>query len=190
MAVINVYLGKICNNTGLSATEEQSVQTILQGFFTTICSGTSHSAIVQWATAAPTNVSATDLICYFVPSRSESAVIHAPGNSTTGSGHGFTFRSSTGSCSEVYTSLCRGTGGANWFTELAFHELMHNKLDLGDTALHSRDGLARLPVTGGASPSATNNSQMRAALTTARTQWFGGWAAITCPDPNDPLAGL
>jgi hypothetical protein len=190
MAIINVYLGKICNNTGLSSTEEQTVQSTLQGFFTTICTGTSHTANVQWVTSAPSTVSATDLICYFVPSRSESAVIHAPGNSTTGSGHGFTFRSATGSCSEVYTSLCRGSGGANWFTELAFHELMHNKLNLGDATLHSRDGLAHLPVTGGATPSAANITQMRAALGTSRTQWFGGWAAITCPDPNDPLAGL
>ncbi len=190
MAVINVYLAEICNNSGLSATEKQTVQTTLQGWFTLVCAGSSHTATVQWANSAPATISTTDLICYFVRTQSDSALKFAPGNTGgAGTSQGFTFRSAVANGCEVYTSLCR-SGGSTWFTELAFHELMHNKLNLGDQGLHSKGGLASATISAGATPSTQNLADMRGALGTARTQWTGGWAAIPCPDPNDPLAGL
>lgn len=190
MAVINVYLGEICNNSGLSSTEKTAVQTALSTWFTQVCTGTSNTANVVWTNSAPANISATDLICYFMPDSSHSVLQYAPGYSSgAGVSHGFTFRSSTANASEVYVASCRGNG-ATWFTELAFHELMHNKLNLGNQGLHAKGGIASATVSAGQTPSAQNLADMRAALGTSRTQWSGGWGAITCPDPNDPLAGL
>jgi hypothetical protein len=64
---------------------------------------------------------------------------------------------------------------------MAFHELMHNKLHLGDTALHAKNGLARIPVSPGATPSAQNITDMKNALSVAHAQWTGGW--VTYNDP-------
>lgn len=190
MPLITVFLGEICNNSGLTAAEKTSIQGTLAAWFTTVCTGSAYSASVVWANAAPATITATDLVCYFMPSLSDSVVRNAPGYSSgAGISHGFTFRSATANASEVYVASCRGNG-ANWFAELAFHELMHNKLDLGNQGLHGKGGIAAANVSSGMTPSASNYSDMRAAIGTSRIQWTGGWASISCPDPNDPLAGL
>ena len=190
MAVITVYLGELCNNSGLSAAEKSTIQSRLQAWFTTVCQTTAHTASVVWTSSAPGAITATDLICYFMPNQSSGILRLAPGYSTgAGVSHGFTFLSASANASEVYVASCRGNG-ATWFTELAFHELMHNKLNLGNTGLHSKGGIASATVSGGMSPSASNITDMRAALGTNQNQWTGGWAASPCPDPNDPLAGI
>jgi hypothetical protein len=190
MAVITVYLGEICNNSGLSASEKSSIQSTLQSWFTAVCQTTSNTAAVVWTNSAPASITATDLLCYFMPNQSTSILQRAPGYSTgAGVSHGFTFLSATANASEVYVASCRGNG-VTWFTELAFHELMHNKLNLGNQGLHGLGGIAAATVSAGMTPSDANRTAMRAALGASRTQWTGGWGAMTCPDPNDPLAGL
>jgi murein L,D-transpeptidase YcbB/YkuD len=190
MPLITVYLGEICTNSGLSASEKTSIQRMLSAWFTTVCTGSAYTASVVWTNAVPAAITATDLVCYFMPSQSESVLRKAPGYSSgAGVSHGFTFRSATANASEVYVSSCRGDG-VKWFAELAFHELMHNKLDLGNQELHAKGGIAAAAVSAGMTPSTSNYSDMRAALATSRIQWAGGWAAVHCPDPNDPLAGL
>jgi hypothetical protein len=190
MPIITVYLGEICNNSGLSASEKTTIQGTLQTWFTTVCQTTANTASVVWTNSVPASITATDLLCYFMPNQSGSVLKLAPGYSSgAGVSHGFTFLSATANASEVYVASCRGNG-ATWFTELAFHELMHNKLNLDNAGLHGLGGLAAASVNAGMTPSTANVTAMRAALGTSRTQWTGGWGAITCPDPNDPLFGI
>jgi hypothetical protein len=190
MPVITVYLGELCNNSGLSAAEKTSIQGTLLTWFTNVCQTTANTAAVVWTSAVPASITATDLLCYFLPNQSASVIKLAPGYpGGAGVSHGFTLSTATANVSEVYVASCRGNG-ATWFTELAFHELMHNKLSLDNTGLHGKGGLASASVSSGMTPSATNISDMRAALGTSRPQWTGGWAASPCPDPNDPLAGI
>jgi hypothetical protein len=61
---------------------------------------------------------------------------------------------------------------------------------LDNAGLHGLGGLAVASVNAGMTPSTANTAAVRAALGTSRTQWTGGWGAINCPDPNDPLAGI
>ncbi len=190
MPVITVYLGEICNNSGLSASEKTAIQGTLLTWFTNVCQTTANTAAVVWTNSVPASITATDLLCYFMPNQTGSVIKLAPGYSSgAGTSHGFTFLSATANASEVYVQSCRGNG-VNWFAELAFHELMHNKLNLDNAGLHGLGGLAAASVSAGMTPSTANVTAMRAALGTSRTQWTGGWGAITCPDPNDPLFGL
>jgi hypothetical protein len=190
MQIITVYLGELCNNSGLSATEKTTIQSTLQTWFTTICQTTTYTASVVWTNAVPASITAADLLCYFMPNQSASVIKLAPGYAGgAGVSHGFTLVTATANVSEVYVSSCRGSGSM-WFTEIAFHELMHNKLNLDNTGLHGKGGIAVANVSAGMSPSGSNTTDMRTALSTNRPQWTGGWAASPCPDPNDPLAGI
>jgi hypothetical protein len=69
----------------------------------------------------------TDLRCFILPSQSQSVVRRIAGGDL-GDG-GTTARTSRGTISEVYDSAF-----ADWTSECAviFHELMHNKLQMGD----------------------------------------------------------
>ncbi len=178
MPSYNVYLGDV--NSGLNDETKNAVQTALSGWFSQIVpSGT--TAVVSWTSSAPASIQNHEMLVYFVPSSLESVVRGMPGGpGTAGSGDGLTAWTSSLTASEVYVNSSRG-----YLAEMAFHELMHNKLHLGDAALHARNGLARIPVTAGTSPSAQNKSQMRTALSNNQPQWTGAWAAI-----NDPLFGI
>ena len=178
MPSYNIHLGDV--NSGLSSEAKAAVQTTLSGWFSQIVpSGT--TAIVSWTSSVPASIQSSELLVYFVRSSMDSVVRGMPGGpGMAGNGDGLTAWTSSLTASEVYVSSSR-----SYLAEMAFHELMHNKLHLGDAALHARNGLARSPVTAGASPSTQNRSQMRAALNNSQPQWTGAWAAI-----NDPLFGL
>lgn len=178
MPSYNVYLGDV--NSGLNDETKNAVRTTLLGWFGRIVpSGT--TAIVSWVSAAPSSIQASELLVYFVRGVTDSVIRGMPGGpGSAGSGDGFTAWSGSLTASEVYVSSSR-----NYLAEMAFHELMHNKLHLGDSALHSRNGLASIPVTAGTSPSTENITQMRGALSNSQPQWTGAWVAI-----NDPLFGL
>lgn len=178
MPSYNVYLGDV--NSGLTTDQKNAVQSTLQGWFGRIVpSGT--TAMVSWISAAPSSISDTELLVYFVRSSMDSVVKGLPGGSrNTGSGDGFTAWAGDLTASEVYVNSSQ-----SYLAQMAFHELMHNKLHLGDAALHSQNGLAHIPVTAGASPSPENITQMRGALNNSFRQWTGAWVAI-----NDPLFGL
>lgn len=195
--IINVYLAEVCGNTGMTAEEKNATRTTLAEWFSQICSSTSYSSNVTWVNFAPA-VSPTDLLCYFLPSELNSLLSLAGAPSNLRESHGKTWISPNGTLSEVYVARCRQGRYIHWIPQLAFHELMHNKLGLSDADLHSKDGLARIVVrrdgsvdtnlAPGRSPSSTNLSDMRRALGVARRQWTGGWAA-NCANFSDPLAG-
>jgi hypothetical protein len=144
------------------------------------------------------------LICYFVPSEISSVISLVPRIATNNrQSDGFTYTSSTLSFSEVYSARCRlaPRSNVNWFAQVAFHELMHNKLNLSDNHLHSgirqngsniahnQLGLAGVPVRHNMNPSQSNLAEMRMALGTPRRQWTGAWSAVNCNTFTDPLAG-
>lgn len=178
MPSYNVYLGDV--NSGLSADQKNAVRTTILGWFGRIVpSGT--TAVVSWVNAAPSSIDNTELLVYFVRSSSESVLRGLPGgNRSAGNGDGFTAWAGDLTASEVYVSSSQ-----NYLAQMAFHELMHNKLHLDDAGLHSRGGLARIPVSAGTSPSPENIAQMRGALSNSQRQWTGAWVAV-----NDPLFGL
>ena len=178
MPAYNVYLGDV--NSGLSDEAKSAVQSALLSWFSRIVSGDT-TASVSWTSSAPGSIRDNELLVYFVRSSMDSIVRALPGGpGSAGNGDGFTAWAGDLTASEVYVSSSR-----SYLAEMAFHELMHNKLHLGDAALHSRNGLAHIPVTAGTTPSQQNITQMRAALNNNQRQWTGGWAAA-----NDPLLGL
>jgi hypothetical protein len=180
MPAYNVYLAALGSH-GLTSAEQTDIQTKLTTWFNRITTGTSYgTASVSWATAAPGNIGGHELLIYFVADSMDSILVSLPGNSARGSGDGFTTWANNLTGSEVYVSSSR-----QYLAEMAFHEAMHNKLHLGDTALHAKDGLAHVPVTAGTAPSATNITDMRTALSANQPQWTGGWTAY-----NDPMRGL
>lgn len=204
MTSISVYLGEVCNNSGLSSSEKTDVCTTLQLWFRRICQGTPYSVIVQWVNQTP-NITPLDLICYFVPSEISSVVSRVPGFTPNNhQSHGLTYSSQTWNCSEVYSARCRlaQSSNVNWLPQVAFHELMHNKLGLSDGHLHfgirpnrsniarSELGLGRSQVQRNMTPSRSNIAEMRAALGTPRRQWAGAWSAVNCNTFTDPMAGV
>lgn len=179
MPAYNVYLAGLGSH-GLTAQEQTDIQTKLTTWFNQITNGTSYgTAAVSWVTSAPSSIGGHELLVYFVRDSMDSILVSMPGGGR-GTGDGFTTWSSNVTGSEVYVSNSR-----QYLAEMAFHELMHNKLHLGDAALHAKNGLAHIPVTAGTVPSSSNISDMKNALSTSQPQWTGGWAAY-----NDPLRGI
>jgi hypothetical protein len=179
MPAYNVYLAGLGGH-GLTSQEQTDIQTKLTTWFNQITNGTSYgTAAVSWVTAAPASIGGHELLVYFVRDSMDSIIAAMPGGGR-GTGDGFTAWSSSVTGSEVYVSSSRG-----YLAEMAFHELMHNKLHLGDAALHAKNGLAHVPVTAGTTPSSSNVTDMKNALSTSQPQWTGGWSAY-----NDPLRGL
>lgn len=177
MPSYNIYLGNV--NSGLNDETKNAARSALLSWFSRIVpSGT--TALVSWTDSPPT-IQDNELLVYFVRSSMDSIVRALPDRrGPMGSGDGFTAWGGSLTASEVYASESRG-----YLAEMAFHELMHNKLHLDDAALHRLNGLAHVPVTAGTTPSAENITQMRGALNDRHRQWTGGWTAA-----NDPLLGL
>ncbi|MBV9211687.1 MAG: hypothetical protein JOZ52_13695 [Acidobacteria bacterium] len=180
MPAFNVFLGAL-GNSGLDQAAKDNVRSTLQGWFTSIVNGSSYSgAVVSWVDSAP-SIQNNELLIYFVAGRGDSILTSLPGyHGGAGSGDGLTAWVDPLTASEVYVATSTA-----YLPQMAFHEAMHNKLHLGDTALHRQDGLARSPVSVGGTPSADNIRRMRAALDTNHQQWTGGWSAY-----NDPLRGI
>lgn len=179
MPAFNVYLTGLGSH-GLTSQEQTDIQTKLTTWFNQVANGTSYgTATVSWITAAPAGIAGHELLVYFVRDSMDSVLVAMPGGGR-GTGDGFTAWSSNVTASEIYVSNSR-----QYLAEMAFHELMHNKLHLGDTALHAKNGLAHIPVSAGTAPSTTNISDMRGALSNSHPQWTGGWTAY-----NDPLRGI
>lgn len=183
MPSFSVYLGDV--SSGLDTAQKNAVQATLQGWFGRVVPrGT--TAVVSWTSSAPASIGDKDLLVYFVASSMDSVVGSLPGGpGRSGGNDGFTAWGGDLTASEVYVSSSR-----SYLAEMAFHELMHNKLHLDDAGLHSRNGLAFVPMTAGTTPSTENITQMRAALRTTRRQWTGGWAIAAAAASGDPLAGL
>lgn len=179
MPAFNVYLAPLGGH-GLTSQEQTDIQTKLTTWFNQIANGTSYgTATVSWITAAPSSIGGHELLVYFVRDALDSIIASMPGG-RSGSGDGITVWSNNLTGSEVYVLSSR-----QYLAEMAFHELMHNKLHQNDATLHAKDGLAHIPVTAGTTPSPANITEMRNALSTSQPQWTGGWNAY-----NDPLRGI
>jgi hypothetical protein len=167
----NVYLAGLGRH-GLTDAETSAVKSSLQTWFNLI----DGDSVVSWVTAAP-SIQEHELLCYFVTDSDDSIVKSLIGKA--GSGNGITgWTSETGS--EVYVSKSRG-----FLAEMAFHELLHNKLHLDDAALHKKDGLAVATVTAGMNPSTQNIADMKAKLNDKQKQWTTGFTSY-----NDPMRSL
>jgi hypothetical protein len=175
MAVFNVYLGEI-GKSGLTDELKKDCQNKLQGWFSKIVEA-GDSAVVSWVSSEPSSIQENELLVYFVSGSGSSILKYMPGNNGgSGNGNGLTAFGGTLTGSEIYVSSSK-----SGLAELAFHELMHNKLHLDDAALHKKDGLAPGTVPLGGSPSTTNLADMKAALKTKHKQWTGGWMAAIDP---------
>lgn len=174
MGSYNIYLGDL-GNSNLSDSEKATIKSTLEGWFGKIVDA-GDTAIVNWVTAEPASIQEHELLVYFVGTRSSTILKFMPGSKGGGTDNGYTAFGNSITGSEVYVSNSR-TGLA----QIAFHELMHNKLQLDDANLHKKDGLAKIPIPPSGSPSDKNNSDMKAALKNKNKQWTGGWLASKDP---------
>jgi hypothetical protein len=76
---------------------------------------------------------------------------------------------------------------ADWrlLGNLVFHEALHNKSHMGDSALHRIGGLAAETVAATSNMTPNVRSLMARVLGANRPQWLGG-----CTYYNDPLRGI
>jgi len=181
-----IYMVYLCDVLGcVPRGSILKINIALQSFFQKIVATPGsgfQSALVHWLAYQPTP-EPHELLLYFVPDRSLS-VIKEAGGPAGGSGHGLTWwRDTVGAVSEVYTS---SQSDPDMLSLVGFHELMHNKLRLGDSLLHPKGGLAADPVAGGA-PSASNVRDMAAALRRAAPQWARG-VSIMANGRTDPVS--
>jgi hypothetical protein len=147
-----------------------SIQTQLAQLFAVIVNGSSdfgdNRVLFDPNSAAPVR---HELLVYFMPA-GKSVVKNVPNlNKPVDLNAGGTTVHLAGA-SEVYVK----SDDAVLLAKLAFHELMHNRLKLGDDQLHPQGGLAAASI----SPSTTLNDRniksMQAALNTPITQWTAG----------------
>jgi hypothetical protein len=114
--------------------------TYLKGFFDEVCQLQScpfSDSDFWWD---PTSVGDTDLLVYFIDSKSDSLVHKIRPKASLGAG-GTTHVSTAGNLSEVYLSAARNdVDPIRALAVLAFHEAMHNLLRLGNS-LHASGGM-------------------------------------------------
>jgi|SRR4051812_20841211 hypothetical protein len=122
----------------------------------------------------------TDLVVYYLANQdSVGHVLDARAASTVAEDDGQTTWSTGGNgstlqfCSEVRVGAS-AKSSALGLAKLTFHELMHNKLQVGD-ALHSRGGLAGASVDENTPMTTKNAKDFGQALVKQHTQWMGGY---------------
>lgn len=116
------------------------------------------------------HVQAHDVVIYFVNEPSQSVARRKLGiEPLSGANGGFTTFSSKGAVSEVYVE---GNMPARRLANIAFHELMHNKLKMGNE-MHAHGGLAGTPTSEHAILSDLNIRRMSAALLHRVPQYTG-----------------
>jgi len=150
-----------------------TVQATLQDLFTRVCEGTSYTAEVTWDRGTPGE---NELVAYFVTTR-EQSVIDRLGGTPSAHAEGRTALTARGMVSEVYVSEAGPM--AAMIAKCAFHELMHNKLDLRrhpavrDIHSHGGGGLAAPSIGPSSELNSANIRLMRAALQVAVPQYTG-----------------
>ncbi len=88
----------------------------------------------------PTSIKETEVLVYFMDSKSKSVIRRVKPNAPLGAG-GTTFISSAGNISEVYIGAANNDPDqARALAVLAFHEIMHNLLKMGNS-LHGSGGM-------------------------------------------------
>jgi len=176
--------------------KKTTIESRLRLYFTQVATtgGNKDTVSVGWPTGTP-NVAPTDLLVYYLPNPytlKKKIGSSQPVNRLAGH-NGLTLLGPPGTLTEVYMDR---SDNADLFANITFHELMHNKLQLGNTGLHSKDGLAQgspppsrvitqnTPLTEG------NKRDMAGALSRSNPQWLDGIAFLlgrkAARDGGDP----
>jgi len=179
----NVYLVDTMNRIG-SNERREAVKAALQPYFDAIAKQAKvyGGALVSFVTANP-QPKDHELIVYFC-STNWHVVSQLPGASSAdiepGGGLTLWSHSVTGSDVAADEKMEPRT-----LANLAFHEMMHNKLHLGPS-LHKQGGLASDTVDSSMRASGDNIKAMADALKTKRPQWTGGFKELE--DRVKPIA--
>ena len=118
----------------------------------------------------PANVQSHDVVLYFVLDQGSSLARKKLGIEPTTRDGGFTVFNGSVTLSEVYVD---GSMPAERLANVAFHELMHNKLETGDV-MHDMGGLATKPTHEGHKLNAENIKRLSARLFRAVPQYTKG----------------
>jgi len=170
----NVYLVDITNRIG-SGDRRNEVKAVLQSYFDTIAKKAkiNDGARVSFVTVNP-QAKTYELIAYY-SSSGWHVVTEMPGAKIPASAEGgLTLWNGHVTGSDVVADADTET---RTIANLTFHELMHNKLKMGDE-MHQLGGLAASTVDSSMRPSEKNVAAMSAALMTPRPQWTGGFAEL------------
>ena len=171
----NVYLVDTMNRIG-SDERRDAVKAALQPYFNSIVkqAKVEGGAIVSFVAANP-QPKDHELMVYFC-SESWHVVSQLPGASSIDieAGGGLTVWNHSVTGSDVAAD---GKMEPRALANLAFHELMHNKLHLG-AAMHKHGGLAAATMNSSMRPSEGNIKAMAGALMTKRPQWTGGFKEL------------
>ncbi|MDQ4122262.1 MAG: hypothetical protein M3209_12555 [Acidobacteriota bacterium] len=148
-----------------------AVGSYLRDYFNQICQHPASpfaSANFSWV-SSPASVAKSELVVYFLANPNRS-IIQNKFNQSIGHGGGATFMSPAGMISEVYLSDPEGDRDyPRLVANLAFHELLHNKLDAAPQSIvrdiHSlQGGLSKVPIKRDARPSLKEIELMAKAL--------------------------
>lgn len=185
MATLYVFLK---DDVGLG-TVQGSVQSGLEALFQQLFTRATQLSVpcafdsvqVRWTGGCPA-LGSKDLLVYFVaPPNGQSGFVC---NETTFGTRGLTTWTAQGvTRSDVYVPPCDAGANpmASVLTNLAFHELMHNKLHLNNQQLHGRGGLAGGSVGPATSLTDANVRLMAPALDNAHAQDTSG---LGCSSSN------
>lgn len=99
-------------------------------------------ASVYWWTDRPVHHLANEPIVWLVASKDDSLILEVYKKKVKSSSAGATFPGGQGTISEIYLDHKANQGSGNQ-AKMAFHELMHNKLLLGDELHGKTFGLGR-----------------------------------------------
>jgi hypothetical protein len=170
-----VYLVDITNRIG-SDDRRTEVKAVLQSYFDPIAkkAGVKDGARVSFVTENP-HPQKNELIAYYSTSGWH-VVTQMPGGKVAAATEGgLTLWNGKVTGSDVVADADTDT---RTIANLTFHELMHNKLRMGDK-MHRLGGLAVSTVDSSMRPSEQNIAAMSAALLKAGPQWTGGFAELT-----------
>jgi hypothetical protein len=180
MPIYNIYMVDLVPNRArrflrFEADNKRAVAAQVQTFFERVCNGTQ---IEPRANFLPGTPHENELVVYFIPDRSESIIVRERGPAPTDN-EGQTWFSVQGMISEVY--VAQAGPQTDLLAKCAFHELMHNKLDihpaihpLPSGTLHSQGGggLAELPLTPSSVLTQQNIQLMKNALNSHIRQYW------------------
>ena len=173
MSIFNIHMSD--KVTGMSdfwgEGTAYAVSTHLIGLFDEVCASplTSFASSDYWWDKPASQIASNEVLIYFVRNKDDSIVKQAWASANPGGAAGYTYiNGSDGNISEIYveTAISQLSGGGDLtrgLAVLAFHELMHNKLRLGN-ALHSHGGAAAAAVSNETKLTAKNISAMAKAL--------------------------
>lgn len=135
----------ISDQTNLDRNVLYIMAACMQDWFNQICKGTNHKyAEFHWV-FGPGQVADNELLVYIVGSQLTSIIKWKAPNFPLGYA-GATYLDAGGMISEIYLEACRGDPHfARHLAVVAFHELMHNKLDANPSSqvvsdIHTQGG--------------------------------------------------